>query len=60
MQVGVPVRVFEAGGGLKQEGAAIGLWGNAWRALDTLGAGEDLRQGHLQLGRWVREAGQGK
>lgn len=50
-QVGVPVRVFEAGGGLKQEGAAIGLWGNAWRALDALGVGEDLRQGHLQLGR---------
>ncbi|KAG2451908.1 hypothetical protein HYH02_003683 [Chlamydomonas schloesseri] len=50
-QVGVPVRVYERGPGLRQEGAAIGLWSNAWRALEELGVAEALRPGHLLLNR---------
>ncbi|KAG2441649.1 hypothetical protein HXX76_003267 [Chlamydomonas incerta] len=50
-KVGVPVRVYERGPGLRQEGAAIGLWSNAWRALEELGAAEALRPGHLLLNR---------
>ncbi|KXZ53582.1 hypothetical protein GPECTOR_6g499 [Gonium pectorale] len=51
VQVGLPVRVYESGPGLRQEGAAIGLWANAWRALEALGAADALRPGHLQLSR---------
>ncbi|PNH01883.1 Zeaxanthin epoxidase, chloroplastic [Tetrabaena socialis] len=52
-KIGLPVHVFEAGPGLRQEGAAIGLWANAWRALEALGAADGLRAGHLPLSRWV-------
>ncbi|EFJ46725.1 hypothetical protein VOLCADRAFT_92803, partial [Volvox carteri f. nagariensis] len=46
---GLPVRVFESGPGLRREGAALSLWANAWRALDALGVGEELRRGHVLL-----------
>ncbi|KAG2485292.1 hypothetical protein HYH03_015967 [Edaphochlamys debaryana] len=50
-KVGIPVRLYEQGPGLRQEGAAIGLWANAWRALDAVGAGPALRGDHLLLNR---------
>ena len=46
---GVSVRVLEAGSSLRQEGSAIGLWDNAWRALDELGVADSLRPSYLPL-----------
>lgn len=42
-QRGIPVRVLEAGPNLRAEGTAIGLWDNAWRALDVLGVADAVR-----------------
>lgn len=51
LQCGIPVRVLERASGLRAEGAAIGLWSNAWRALDALDAraADTLRGEALQL-----------
>ena len=46
MQVGIPVTVLEREGGPRREGSAIGLWPNAFRALDALGVAEPLRAAH--------------
>lgn len=46
---GISVRVLEAGSSLRQEGSAIGLWDNAWRALDELGVADSLRPSYLPL-----------
>lgn len=53
VQCGVPVRVLERAPGLRAEGAAIGLWANAWRALGALDAkaADTLRAETLRLGR---------
>jgi 2-polyprenyl-6-methoxyphenol hydroxylase-like FAD-dependent oxidoreductase len=48
---GVPVRVLEAAPGLSNEGSAIGMWDNAWRALDELGVADQLRPQYLNLSR---------
>lgn len=48
-QAGVPVLLLERGPGLSTAGSALGLWTNAWRALDALGAGDALRAQHPQL-----------
>lgn len=40
--------------------AAIGLWENAWRVLDVLGAGEQLRAAHLRLSRVELTSAEGK
>lgn len=48
-QVGIPALVLEQGTALRNEGAAIGLWSNAWRALDALGAADALRSKSLSL-----------
>ncbi|GMH36060.1 hypothetical protein BSKO_03928 [Bryopsis sp. KO-2023] len=43
---GMPCVVLERDSGPRKEGASIGLWPNAWRALDVLGVGDDLREVH--------------
>ena len=48
-QAGLPVLLLERGPGLSAAGSALGLWTNAWRALDALGAGDPLRAQHPQL-----------
>ncbi|KAK9917380.1 hypothetical protein WJX75_003773 [Coccomyxa subellipsoidea] len=45
-KVGIPVRVIERESGPRREGTAIGLWPNAFRALDALGVAEPLREAH--------------
>ncbi|BDA48885.1 Monooxygenase 2 [Coccomyxa sp. Obi] len=45
-KVGIPVRVIERENGPRREGSAIGLWPNAFRALDALGVAEPLREAH--------------
>ncbi|KAL4433828.1 hypothetical protein ABPG75_000269 [Micractinium tetrahymenae] len=45
-QAGLPVVLLEAGQQLPAGGSALGLWTNAWRALDALGAAEPLRRRH--------------
>jgi hypothetical protein len=52
-QVGIPCTVLERGPQLRAQGSAIGVWANAWRALDVLGVGEALRQGYPLLDRCV-------
>ncbi len=46
VQVGIPVKVLERESGPRREGSAIGLWSNAFRALDALGLAEPLREAH--------------
>jgi hypothetical protein len=46
---GIAVRVLEAGESLRNEGAAIGLWDNAWIALEQLGVADALRPHYLPL-----------
>ncbi len=57
-QVNIPVTVLEATSSdpaqQRVEGSAIGLWENAWCALDALGVGDVLRAEHLQLNRCAR------
>lgn len=43
--------VLERAPGLRQEGSALALWSNAWRALDVLGVGQQLRGDSLLLDR---------
>eukprot|EP00850_Spirogloea_muscicola_P002028 SM000007S20988 [mRNA] locus=s7:1407747:1419040:+ [translate_table: standard] len=50
-RVGIPVVVLERSPGLREGGAALSLWGNAWRALDVLGVGESLRSQYTTLTR---------
>lgn len=45
-RAGLPVMVLEAAEQLPAGGSALGLWTNAWRALDALGAAEPLRRQH--------------
>lgn len=40
------MRVLERESGPRREGSAIGLWPNAFRALDALGLAEPLREAH--------------
>ncbi len=42
-QVGISCIVLEEAPGPRQSGAAIGVWSNAWRALDSLGVAQQLR-----------------
>ena len=44
--MGIPVRVLERESGPRREGSAIGLWPNAFRALDALGLAQPLREAH--------------
>jgi 2-polyprenyl-6-methoxyphenol hydroxylase-like FAD-dependent oxidoreductase len=55
-QVGIPVRVIERESGPRREGTAIGLWPNAFRALDALGVAEPLREAHPLFDRYITGA----
>ncbi|KFM23576.1 Zeaxanthin epoxidase, chloroplastic [Auxenochlorella protothecoides] len=48
-QVGIPVVVLERGTGTPSSGTALGLWTNAWRALDALHAAEELRAQYREV-----------
>ncbi len=50
-QVGIRSVVLEKGSALREEGAAIGLWNNAWKALEALEVADALRPGYLPLSR---------
>jgi len=52
--------VLEEGDAISAEGAAIGMWSNAWRALDAIGVGDALRSQFLPLGRVELTAAHGK
>jgi 2-polyprenyl-6-methoxyphenol hydroxylase-like FAD-dependent oxidoreductase len=43
--------VLERAPALRQEGSAVALWSNAWRALDALGVSDQLRHDYLLLQR---------
>ena len=45
-KIGAKTLVLEGSASLPTSGAALGLWTNAWRALDALGAGDALRSMH--------------
>lgn len=51
LQLGVPVLVLERAAALRQQGSAVSLWSNAWRGLDALGVGDELRKDYLLLKR---------
>ena len=44
VQVGIPCVVFEREEELRDSGGAIGMWTNAFRALDALGVGGAIRR----------------
>ena len=48
-KAGLPVVVLEREAQLSAAGTALGLWTNAWRALDALGVGDALRQQHPEV-----------
>ena len=50
-KVGIDVTVYERAPSLREVGAGIGLWANACRALDYLGAGDAVRQRSLRMSR---------
>lgn len=45
-KIGMQTLVLERSSSLPTSGAALGLWTNAWKALDALGAGNRLRELH--------------
>ncbi|DBA74801.1 TPA: hypothetical protein ACH3X2_009322 [Trebouxia sp. C0005] len=51
IKVGVPCKVLERDPGPRKGGSAIGLWPNAFRALDALGVADSLRQKHPLISR---------
>jgi 2-polyprenyl-6-methoxyphenol hydroxylase-like FAD-dependent oxidoreductase len=50
-KVGIDVTVYERAPELREVGAGIGLWANAMRALDYIGAGDSVRQVSLKMTR---------
>ncbi|KAL3131346.1 hypothetical protein ABBQ38_000632 [Trebouxia sp. C0009 RCD-2024] len=51
IKVGVPCKVLEREPGPRKGGSAIGLWPNAFRALDALGVADHLREQHPLISR---------
>ncbi|DBA84691.1 TPA: hypothetical protein ACH3X1_005947 [Trebouxia sp. C0004] len=51
IKIGVPCKVLERDPGPRKGGSAIGLWPNAFRALDALGVADSLRQKHPLISR---------
>lgn len=51
-RVGLPAVVLEREPELSTAGTALGLWTNAWRALEALGTVEPLRKQHPEITRW--------
>lgn len=52
-RLGVRSLVLESADTLRTDGFAFALWTNAWKALDAIGIGHNLRQKHNQLTRLV-------
>lgn len=50
-QIGIQATVLERDPGPRLEGSAIGLWPNAFKALDALGVAAPLRDAHPLLQR---------
>jgi len=50
-KVGIDVAVYERAPELREVGAGISLWANAFRALDHLGVGDSVRQIALKMTR---------
>ncbi|KAJ1436321.1 hypothetical protein SESBI_04353 [Sesbania bispinosa] len=48
-RLGVRSLVLESSNSLRLTGFALGVWKNAWNALDAVGVGPILRHRHLQL-----------
>ncbi|KAM3695662.1 hypothetical protein ACB098_07G150300 [Castanea mollissima] len=48
-KLGIRSLVLESSGSLRITGFAIGIWTNAWKALDAIGIGDSLRQQHKQI-----------
>ncbi len=58
-KVGIDVTVYERAPELREVGAGISLWANAFRALDAIGAGDSVRKVSLKLARSELRAGNG-
>ncbi|PIN09456.1 Kynurenine 3-monooxygenase [Handroanthus impetiginosus] len=48
-RLGIRSLVLESADSLRTTGFALGMWTNAWRALDAIGVGEILRAKHHKL-----------
>ncbi|PRQ24991.1 putative FAD-binding domain, FAD/NAD(P)-binding domain-containing protein [Rosa chinensis] len=48
-RLGIRSLVLESADSLRVTGFALAIWTNAWRALDALGIGNDIRQQHQAL-----------
>lgn len=48
-KIGVKTLVLEQSAGLRTTGASLTLWSNAWRVLDVLGIGDELRSQHQPI-----------
>ncbi|CAN1771142.1 Monooxygenase 2 [Linum perenne] len=48
-RLGIKTLVLESASTLRTTGFALGIWTNAWKALDALGLGDSLRQQHHPL-----------
>lgn len=59
-RVGVKSIVLEQSDSLRTSGATIGLWTNAWRALDVLGIADSLRNKYTRVERVEFYAADGK
>jgi 2-polyprenyl-6-methoxyphenol hydroxylase-like FAD-dependent oxidoreductase len=59
-KVGAEVAVYERAPELREVGAGISLWANAMRALDSLGAGESVRERSLRMVRSEMRAARGR
>ena len=48
-RLGVRSLVLESSDTLRVTGFALGIWENAWKALDAVGVGDILRHKHIHL-----------
>ncbi|KAL1565866.1 monooxygenase 2-like [Salvia divinorum] len=48
-RLGVPSVVLESADRLRASGFALGIWANGWRALDSIGVGNKLREKHNRI-----------
>ncbi|CAG9465240.1 unnamed protein product [Pedinophyceae sp. YPF-701] len=48
-KVGIPCTVLERADSVRSGGSAIALQTNAWKALDLIGIGDEVREGHPAL-----------
>ncbi|CAL0300519.1 unnamed protein product [Lupinus luteus] len=52
-RLGIQSLVLECSEKLRAAGFAFATWTNAWKALDAVGVGDNLRHQHLQIHRYV-------